>query len=1092
MNSIKFRWLLTLGLCGILFAGIGACLFRPVTAAQIQLPQVEELTLPSVFSDHMVLQQNKPIKVWGVTVPSRSVTVTLEKDGQTIAEKSTSADKDGFFEAELPTQKASFEEYTLKFDDGTTAKTIEDVLVGEVWLASGQSNMALDLQYSVGGEESIRQAADGSNGIDNTKLRMFMIPLEPVANADVSYYPQFTIPGATWALGNDVNSLNSVSGVAYHFALETFRRLNAESPTPVAIINSALGSTSIHAYMSRESIENTSAVKSYLQKIGLYKDLQNWNKDNSGGWNFNQPSALFNHKIAPIAGYGIQGILWYQGENNVGDEEAAAYYKTALSTMLHDWSVNYWGEDKNIPMIFAHPAPYEYDYYSESLAYFWEALDECCRENSDSMVQVPIYDIPLTWKNDNFAYQSPIHPLEKKQVGERMAQAAAGFVYGDEKEFRSPVLDSFRVEGSSAILTFKNVGEGLKIRGEGNEIKGFAVCGGDRQFVSATAEIIANDTIKVSSPQIEAPVAVTYAFAGMNMSANVVNSENLPLVPFRTDKTASVYYQPKDWMYCDDVNFWLSPSANSSDTGFYRVWEIAPAGAAQPESQLKSENGAIVFAYGQKGTYSFGINNLSTRTGHLYNPIFGQWGSFDALQFNIQSDSEVTLSLRITDNNGNVYRTIFKDSEMSDTITIGNTQRTYRAYLKNLKDTDGNYLFGSSAVENIATLEFCIESKSAGSVSLDSLELILSDPLQASGGYFVDDFIYDCNARISENGEIITLSGTEGQEEEVRNVLALPKDGSAGEAVYAADGMILFEFNILSRNGMLAYMKDGVLLRGYDESISASEYVMTYTGDNGMNYAYSMGRWWRYRSGDKKYQALTGEYPIFPTEELPACHANIRVMISEDGKNWEETGFVLETIERSDSNGYIRENYNANLKSGTKFVKISFDYESREEVNGNTGMIAERTSAAALERVSAYDFKNINDTEAPTIEFQMLKQAKKGDTVFVSFSANDAQTYWKDLKISVTVHDESNREISLNNNAFVAEAGTYTVSVTAEDLAGNSVTKSWNVTVLPEDTTISEESGCNSGIAAGTFLLAVILIGFAAKLCHKKRKGAKV
>ena len=299
----------------LIFSAIFACGVRPARAAEApdykyEYPKVQELTLPSVLSDGMVLQQDKQVHIWGLTVFGKEVTASLlDAEGASLASGKATADADGKFDIYFDGQDASFAKYTVKVQDDTKEIVISDVLFGEVWLTGGQSNMELQLQYLIGGPDLIRAARA------DTKYENFRIFLEPTMpegmtiESDFAYLPQFDIAGARWGYANDKDDLKIVSGLAYACAQQMFEELNADGQeVPVAIMNTAVGATSIEAWMSRTSIDETQEVVNWLKNIKKnYVSWEAWNTTKVE--KFNQMTALFNEKIAPIAGYPVKGLL---------------------------------------------------------------------------------------------------------------------------------------------------------------------------------------------------------------------------------------------------------------------------------------------------------------------------------------------------------------------------------------------------------------------------------------------------------------------------------------------------------------------------------------------------------------------------------------------------------------------------------------------------------------------------------------------------------------------------------------------------------------------------------------------------------------
>ena len=363
-----------------------------------------------------------------------------------------------------------------------------------------------------------------------------------------------------WVRGDSYAQISDASAVTYNFAVELFEKLNAGgAEVPVGFLNASKG-TSIEAWLSRLSIDAQAeggtygTVYDYLSEKSRLLAEEDYNQ--SGSQNFNQVSAMFNSKIAPLTNFYIKGILWYQGENNVGNEVAGQYYRNALGLLAQDWSAWFNEGKEEIPFLFAQVTPHNYNYEAEALAYMWEGMAEAYEDSDGQMSMVTTYDIPLDWNNTNFTYRSPIHPIVKQPVGQRFAAFAYNRFYGGTGALSSPVLDTAAFENGKATLTFKNA-SALQTT-DGLDPVGFTLCGANRIFYPADAVLNADGSVTLSSRWVKEPVAAAYGFSEMIMRANVCSDEGYPIAPFRTDKVASTYYHPKDWQLCDATQYFVS------------------------------------------------------------------------------------------------------------------------------------------------------------------------------------------------------------------------------------------------------------------------------------------------------------------------------------------------------------------------------------------------------------------------------------------------------------------------------------------------------------------------------------------------------
>jgi sialate O-acetylesterase len=489
------------------------------------------LWLPHSLSDHILFQQNEPIVLWGKADPRAKINIMMvdEESQKIIRETHTAADASGNWKAGLKSLKASFRTYGIKITTDREGRILHDVMIGELWLTGGQSNMDLPLRYIIGGREMISAAKCDTirifyqRGMDQSWWKS--VPREPVDDA---------LDGR-WLPAKGTNTAEC-SGVAYTFALALHDALNKNGKqVPIGIMNTAVGATAIGSWISRTAMESDPELKS---KLPTHWNVGDW-KGYYQPWS--QATALFNLKIAPLTNHAVRGFLWYQGESDAGFGEAgAAYYKKAQSILIADWR-NHWG-GKQRPFILTQLHAYDDGGKMpaeklETWAFFREVQFEVAQSVPKTAV-ITIHDIPLTWDYGDFAYKGFVHPLDKKAVGERMALATRALAYGESVEYCGPMFDWLEIVGTNAVVHFKHA-KGLNAVGDG-PLRGFAICGTDRRFVEADARI-AGRSVLVTSPAVTNPVAVTYGFTSMNHCANLFNSENLPGFPFRSDKVESSY-----------------------------------------------------------------------------------------------------------------------------------------------------------------------------------------------------------------------------------------------------------------------------------------------------------------------------------------------------------------------------------------------------------------------------------------------------------------------------------------------------------------------------------------------------------------------
>jgi sialate O-acetylesterase len=503
-----------------------AAWFVAVFALVVLIPAASaEVKLPGVFGDHMVLQREAPIPVWGWAEPGEEIAVSLAQQSKKIK-----ADSQGKWSVQLDPMKAGGP-YVLKVQ-GKNVVEKGDVLVGEVWLCSGQSNMAMTVNGCLNKDAEIAAA-------DYPRIRMLTV------NRKTAEKPQENCEG-TWAVCSP-KTVAGFSAAAYFFG----RRLHEELDVPVGLIHSSWGGTPIQAWTSRDAQQAVPAlaplVEAYEKAVAAYdpaaaqkryeKQLAAWKaaaaKAKSEGTKSTQrrpqapmspqasqhsPGTLYNGMIAPLAPYAIRGAIWYQGESNAGN---AKLYGLQLRTMIAQWR-SVWRQG-DFPFLFVQLPNFMAPQQQPSETGGWPLI----REQMLKTLEVPNTGMAVTI---DLGEANDIHPRNKQDVGKRLAQWALAKTYGRDVLACGPLYKSMRRDGDKIVLCF-DYADGLAARG--GKLKGFAIAGQDKKFVWAEAKI-EGPTVVVSSSEIPEPVAVRYGWAN-NPDCTLVNKAGLPASPFRTD-----------------------------------------------------------------------------------------------------------------------------------------------------------------------------------------------------------------------------------------------------------------------------------------------------------------------------------------------------------------------------------------------------------------------------------------------------------------------------------------------------------------------------------------------------------------------------
>lgn len=493
-----------------------------------------ELTLPHFFSDHMVLQRDKPLVIWGKAYPEKDVTVSFSGDSATVTSSAS-----GEWKATLKPRSAQSKGSDLKITSGSESKTLSDVLVGEVWFASGQSNMAWTVQKT-------HEAAADIAAADHPGLRVFQAKLTPAAE------PQNDINGA-WFISTP-KTAGSFTAVGYFFALE----LHKELKVPVGIISSSWGGKPVETFTSREALETLPEGAEQLAKLDAmiarfdpekaakqYKAAEEQFKKKLAAWKANpkesrgkqprkpspprnpavtegRPAVLYNGMIHPFVGYPMRGAIWYQGEANAKASQTSAAYGKLFPLMINDWRKR-WNDD--FSFLWVQLANFKKVTDQPGVIDTWAHLQDEQRKT------LALPKTGMAVANDIGA-ANDIHPKNKKEVGRRLAIWTLANDYGKDITFSGPLYKGSEVKGSEIIIAFDQAA-GLKSR-DGKPLKRFEIAGNDKVWHWADAKIDGENVI-VSSKEVTKPAAVRYAWSSNPEGANLVNSEDLPTSVFRTD-----------------------------------------------------------------------------------------------------------------------------------------------------------------------------------------------------------------------------------------------------------------------------------------------------------------------------------------------------------------------------------------------------------------------------------------------------------------------------------------------------------------------------------------------------------------------------
>ncbi len=484
------------------------------------------VALPDVISSGMVLQRDQVVPIWGKADPGEAVTVRF--NGQV---KTTTADANGRWVIRLQRLKATATPAVL-IVEGKNKIELQDILVGEVWLVAGQSNMQRLLSETANGEQAIATA-------NHPAIRLFNVSRQVA-------FKHASPPLGVWKACSP-ESVKEFSAVGYYFGVELQKELNV----PIGLINSSYGGSQAEAWTPVEYLTASADLKPTVDRKQIWDEerprvrvqydeaIRQWREESdkvkaAGAVPRPSPSvpdalreyrvasSIYNGMIEPLIPFSIRGAFWYQGESN---EARAQQYAILLPVMIKSWRER-WGEG-DFPFGIVQLPNYR-EAKAEPADEPWSHVREAQRLTAASLPRTGlIVTIDIGEARD-------IHPKNKLDVGRRMARWALVDVYKHKELKSGPAFQKAEIDDSKIVVTFSEAGGGLKLR-SGNRPEEFAIAGADRKWYWAEAKVVGRNRVEVWSPQVSQPVAVRYAFNNNPKNPNLTNDTGIPAGPFRTD-----------------------------------------------------------------------------------------------------------------------------------------------------------------------------------------------------------------------------------------------------------------------------------------------------------------------------------------------------------------------------------------------------------------------------------------------------------------------------------------------------------------------------------------------------------------------------
>ncbi len=670
----------------------------------------------NVYADNMMLQRNRVTTFIGVSEPNIPITAKLMSHGTTVASGNCVSTENGYWDLPVMMPEGSFETYDLIFYvKDVPVISYANVLVGELWIATGQSNMAYTL----------------AKDIDYSKLKFddpYYRVLECSKTSDgYSVSPVYENSSCTWYTGESATSMAGSTSIGYFFAQQLRKQLNM----PVGLIFYAVGGTPIRSWLSTASIQADKDLFARYQQNGYYVAAKNW--DPKGSTTNRNCCALYNTCTSAVQGFTVGGVLWYQGEQDLAETDP--YYDIELELLYQQFRQEFgWQDDENLPFVFPDLMPYlatRDPMYQSQLALEMGAFYSK-HPNAVSVIQIS--DTSPEFNSNNNAS----HPNSKAKAGERLGMAAYSLLTANcPYPSSSPSLKSVRVEGNALIVTLDNVADGLCVISDtavtvgDTELHGFTVCGSDGVYVMAKAEIISGNEVKVWNDAISSPVGLSYCYGFSSYYSNLgcrYDGKLLyPAIPFSYNTPSGakeLSWLP--WANCDQEILWRV-SRESTHYGAYQyAWKSSGATLTYNMETPYEGRASLSLAYGN-GTFSaspvFSGNTIDgVKVFRDFTVDYSPYGKMTLMVRNEGSQAVTLESLCIS---GSAYCKVSAESECAGGVIAADGQwHKLVIDLTNATTSVGTGINPASFLRSTSALELKFSAGASGTLCLDDIQFL--------------------------------------------------------------------------------------------------------------------------------------------------------------------------------------------------------------------------------------------------------------------------------------------------------------------------------------------------------------------------------
>lgn len=536
------------------------------------------MKLPYIFTSYAMFQADTVITIHGVAEKGEKVScVIANAEDRPVKQANAVADEAGAFLLEIETPSASFTRYTMTVsgEHGAPCR-MHDVLFGEVWLASGQSNMELANASQDDPAPLYREVAEKN-------IRVYQVAYPEGRESAMFPREPDRMASGFWILSENAKVLSGVSAAGLMFVNRLYDVLNADAEVPVAFLNANWGATPFPSWFPLDAVEADKDIRSCL----TYPTPEDWNTH--GGNNFQQVGAQYNAKIGPLEGLKFRGIIWYQGEAETGAEFERRVYRRYLDFYYDNYAARFAADPDNFRMISSLIYPWRYGESGEcSIGYINNAFVEASIEKPEHFLAVPNNDLPPVWAYSRKNH--PIHPINKYPLGARMAKLAAANVYHRAEEsgqVQPAHLRQMEICGNKLVLQFDSVGTGLFI--DGKKPIGLYIAGEGEysDYLPAECRILSPDRMEIWCDAIPAPKNAAYSIQSLEPMCNLW-AGSYPVCPFMTDTEHLIRIEARPWYDTGRTAVWgwqckEIPQSMVFDLFYHPVWLPEPGSEVCPD-----------------------------------------------------------------------------------------------------------------------------------------------------------------------------------------------------------------------------------------------------------------------------------------------------------------------------------------------------------------------------------------------------------------------------------------------------------------------------------------------------------------------------